>query len=440
MIFEEIQRDEFNFEDVLEQVKGDFHFSLLESHCALGECGQPLKPYENATEVQCTNPECDRPTVMHNDCFKKFENSLLEGLAQQARYKTASPRKIKSHLWAENAYTLVYKLCTCECSKGIVRPAFMKPKNEMHHRLRTETGESNGSSGYGSAPGASPSSHPSPPELKRPINEAKPKAGTMGEFIDSEIGVIIKNAKVKRKGKRSIVTIGTVVSNLQTDKHVSDLTPKDLKLRPMRHTNFRHRLDYKGIEEYLPPHKFNSGHIKVDCEGYAMEDMKTYVLSNLSMCGADEIFCSICRLRMPVYDQFPLVNGLMFLSPDLNSEEHPVYVKIDGQNKYIHGVCVQCLEGNDVECCYCRSTWSGGEFQIGTLYKFDIFAAKPCCERRVCCKNCRKPLGDWRVPRAYSHYSRRERCESCFAVDFHCINPLNTYRLRPHEHKPTPLT
>jgi len=57
-----------------------------------------------------------------------------------------------------------------------------------------------------------------------------------------------------------------------------------------------------------------------------MEDMKTYVLSNLSMCGADEIFCSICRLRMPVYDQFPLVNGLMFLSPDLNSEEHPVYV------------------------------------------------------------------------------------------------------------------
>lgn len=407
-----------------------------DSHCALGECGQPLKPYENATEVQCTNPECDRPTVMHNDCFKKFEDTLLEGLAQQARYKTASPRKIKSHLWAENAYTLVYKLCTCECSKGIVRPAFMKPKNEMHHRLRTETGESNGSSGYGSAPGTSPSSHPSPPELRRPTNEAKPKAGTMGEFIDSEIGVIIKNAKVKRKGKRSIVSIGTVVSNLHTEKHLSDLTPKDLKLRPMRHTNFRHRLDYKGIEEYLPPHKFNSGHIKVDCEGYAMEDMKTYVLSNLSMCGADEIFCSICRLRMPVYDQFPLVNGLMFLSPDLNSEEHPVYVKIDGQNKYIHGVCVQCLEGNDVECCYCRSTWSGGEFQIGTLYKFDIFAAKPCCERRVCCKNCRKPLGDWRVPRAYSHYSRRERCEACYAVDFHCINPLNTYRLRPHEHKP----
>jgi len=100
-----------------------------------------------------------------------------------------------------------------------------------------------------------------------PLIEAKPKAGTMGEFIDSEIGVIIKNAKVKRKGKRSIVSIGTVVSNLHTDKHLSDLTPKDLKLRPMRHTNFRHRLDYKGIEEYLPPHKFNSGHIKVDCEG-----------------------------------------------------------------------------------------------------------------------------------------------------------------------------
>lgn len=34
MIFEEMPRDEFNFvenfEDVLEQVKGDFHFSLLE--------------------------------------------------------------------------------------------------------------------------------------------------------------------------------------------------------------------------------------------------------------------------------------------------------------------------------------------------------------------------------------------------------------------------
>lgn len=421
-----------SFDEILENVQ-EISAPFRESHCAFGECKQPLKPYENAVDVQCTNPDCDQPTVMHAQCFETFENNLLEGLSQQARYKQVSSRKIQFDLWTENAYTLVYKLCTCDCSKGIVKPTYMKPKVDLL-RHRTETNESIGSSGYGSTAGSLPStvSNPSPPELVRTLNDSKPHAGTMGEFINTEIEVILKNAKVKRKGKRSIVTIGTVVSDIQTDKSLADLTSSDLKLQPMRHTNFRHRIDYKGIEEYLPRDKFNSNHIKVDCEGYAMEDMKTYVLSNLSMCGADEIFCVVCRMRMPVYDQFPLVNGLMFLSPALNSNEHPVYVKIDGQNKYIHGVCVQCLEGKDVECSYCESTWSGGEFQIGTLYKFDLFAAKPCCETRVSCKSCRKPLGEWSYPRSYSYYSRRERCGNCYAFDYHCINPLNTYRLRPH--------
>merc|ERR1711868_63862 len=136
--------------------------------------------------------------------------------------------------------------------------------------------------------------------------------------------------------------------------------------------------------------------------------MRNYILSNLSMCNADQLSCAICQDRLIVYDHFPIVDGLLFQSPFVNSEENPVFVKVDGKPKYIHAVCVQCLEGEDVECVWCKSTWSGGEFQLGTMYTFDVFAAKPCCSERVSCKNCKTPLGDWRCKRPYSFFSRRE--------------------------------
>ena len=150
----------------------------------------------------------------------------------------------------------------------------------------------------------------------------------MGEFIQTEVDVIMKNLKVKRKGKRSILSIGTIVNDAVTEKHPGDVTQKDLGLYPMRSCNFQHRLDFEQLKAVLPPWKMNSSHIKCEGDGYGSDDMRNYILSNLSMCNADQLSCAICQDRLIVYDHFPIVDGLLFQSPFVNSEENPVFVSI----------------------------------------------------------------------------------------------------------------
>ena len=65
----------------------------------------------------------------------------------------------------------------------------------------------------------------------------------------------------------------------------------------------------------LPPEKFNSTHIAMETTGFGCDENRTYVLSNLALCNADSLQCLICRDMLSVYDQFPLINGLMFQSP-----------------------------------------------------------------------------------------------------------------------------
>ena len=158
------------------------------------------------------------------------------------------------------------------------------------------------------------------------VGKMKSGHGTMKEFIETEVEVILKNIKVKRKGKRSILSIGTIVNDAVTDKNPGDVTEKDLGLYAMRQTNFQHRLDFEDLKAVLPMSKMNSSHIKCEGDGYGSDDRRNYILSNLSQCHADELPCSICHDTLTVYDQFPLVNGLLFLSPDINSPDHPVFV------------------------------------------------------------------------------------------------------------------
>ena len=94
----------------------------------------------------------------------------------------------------------------------------------------------------------------------------------------------------------------------------------------MRQTNFQHRLDLNDFKAILPAEKMNSFHIKLEGEGYGADDHRNWILSNLSLCHADELPCCICATPMTVYDQFPLVTGIMFLSPDINNHEKPVFV------------------------------------------------------------------------------------------------------------------
>merc|ERR1712130_392817 len=134
---------------------------------------------------------------MHSECFQTFETNLIAGLAQQARYKQAGQRVPQNDLWGENAYTLVYKLCTCECTKGVIRLRKAKKMDQLS-RTRTETGDSQ-DTGYSSSP--SNYNNVSPTEGARHVNgksNGKMKAGlgTMKEF-DVEIKIFISDSPEK---------------------------------------------------------------------------------------------------------------------------------------------------------------------------------------------------------------------------------------------------
>ena len=61
--------------------------------------------------------------------------------------------------------------------------------------------------------------------------------------------------------------------------------------------------------------------------------------------------------------------------------------------------------------------------QIGTMYKYEIFAAFPCCQKRYACSNCSKPVINEPLP-YFSAYSEERECPHCHTKDYHLIKPL----------------
>jgi len=110
----------------------------------------------------------------------------------------------------------------------------------------------------------------------------------------------------------------------------------------------------------------------------------------------------------------------------------------------------RCMDGSSMSlrCRRCNAPWSGAMLLIGTMYSYDVFAATPCCDARLQCKQCRQsvfgggtsPAGPAAVApplKYYSEYSRRVKCQRCSVEDFHFVKPLDEmYDIRPASHQP----
>lgn len=98
-----------------------------------------------------------------------------------------------------------------------------------------------------------------------------------------------------------------------------------------------------------------------------------------------------------------------------------------------------------LHCRRCSTPWSGAMLLIGTMYSYDVFAATPCCDARLQCKQCHQPVfggpgavvssaGPAAMPplKYYSEYSRRVKCQRCSVEDYHFVKPLDEmYDIRP---------
>jgi len=189
---------------------------------------------------------------------------------------------------------------------------------------------------------------------------------------------------------------------------------------------FKRRHDLSAFN-VLPRHKQNPYHIKMEDEGPPGNDeIRAFVLAHLGSYKVTSLNCVLCKSTLPVFDRYPMIDGTFFLSPQAYHDS-VVQVVSDGRLQFINAVCVSCLEGTtDVRCKACKRKWDGSTLLLGSMYSYDIFAAMPCCQKRLSCKHCHRAVVDIGSGlHFYSEYSRMIACPYCKAHDYHFIRPMS---------------
>jgi hypothetical protein len=196
---------------------------------------------------------------------------------------------------------------------------------------------------------------------------------------------------------------------------------------------FQKREDWSIIGK-LPVTKQNSIHIRVSDEGpYGNDEIRCFVLSHLSSLKITDITCILCTCNLVVYDRFPLIDGILFISPYNYSPTKSIPTPLSHKSQFMYGLCLQCLNSNreehEIKCVDCGKVWQTmgcSSLQIGTLYKFDVLAAFSCCESRLSCTSCQKPIVDLEASKSkcFSSFSQEIECPHCHVVATHFTKPL----------------
>ncbi|TKS76368.1 Headcase protein -like protein [Collichthys lucidus] len=116
------------------------------------------------------------------------------------------------------------------------------------------------------------------------------------------------------------------------------------------------------------------------CIGISVLRSVMFILSALSASQRNVVNCALCHRALPVFEQFPLVDGTLFLSPSRHDE-----------------------------------------------IEYDV----PChLQARLNCKHCGKPVVDVRVGMQYfSEYSNVQQCPHCGNLDYHFVKPFSSYKV-----------
>ena len=221
----------------------------------------------------------------------------------------------------------------------------------------------------------------------------------------------------------------------QIDNGIKILEHVGLKVQQLSNINepvFKKRKDLRMLKSALSSERFREVAMKFGDGGDDREILdsvhKTMKSSNLS-----RVTCLFCSGESQVYENFPVVDGTLFLSPLLLSRDciHFVENTSDNHTRYMSYICVHCMEGKPktLRCSGCTRPWNGSFFQIGTLYSYSILSAVPCCNRQVSCKQCTKSIIDVNSGEAsvlyFSHFSKKTICPHCKAEDFHFVKSLS---------------
>lgn len=370
----------------------------------------------SAVRVICNNDSCTFGNYMHAECFEAFEDDILSYLRGTGRARSWSEKQRRQNIWTKKGYDLAFKCCACGCGKGHLKKDLdfiPPPPNDAQAQggkvVKRKKKKSNDKPtiGCGSRPRRSsqssvcsqspPEYSPISPPVKTPTKKTKSQEHFFGESFPS-LDNIEPITKPSTNGSLSL--------------------------------SFLKRSDFASFLAVLPKHKVNPYHIKMEDEG--VDDARQFVLSSLSTRLISSVHCVLCSRELSVFDKYPLLDGTFFLTP---RELAPCCINVSqqkGKTQYLTAVCMQCLEGtpNTIRCKLCNKTWDGSTHQLGTLYTYDIFAASPCCQNRVACQNCAKPVVNLEQESSvqfFSEYSQALKCPHCGVSAYHCIKPLSSF-------------
>ena len=349
--------------------------------CLLGKI-DTLAPDPECVRVVCSNERCPYSSFMHGECFETFEEQILSCLRGMSRARNWTEKQRRQNVWTKKGYDLVYKFCSCACTKGNLR-------KDVNHVIPVTTVTSS-----------------VPVAVSVDKRKRRKKSTSLSE--KSPRDQPLRSRSLQKTSDSVTIEVGT----------------------PNYMQPFSHRTDYSVFDQIVPRHLVNSFHIKMEDDGYAAGDeTRSFVLSSLAFHRTSHVSCVLCDDRLEVYDRFPLINGSFYLSPI-----RPKWSSLEVESKqddpvFMSAVCVRCMVGqNTVSCSFCSSQWDGKCHQIGTMYTYDLFAAIPCCSTSVQCTACRKPILDVaRITLSYSQLSTQLECPHCTNKGYHCIKPISRF-------------
>ncbi|MXQ87540.1 hypothetical protein E5288_WYG000097 [Bos mutus] len=428
-------------------------------------------------KVVCNNEHCPHSTWMHLQCFYEWESSILVQFNCIGRARSWNEKQCRQNMWTKKGYDLAFRFCSCRCGQGHLkkdtdwyqvkrmqdekkkksgsekntgrppgeaveeakkcRPPSKPQKGLSHdlprrHSMDRQNSQEKGGAGAGAAvygarspcgsPGQSP---PTGYSILSPAHFSGPRSSRyLGEFL--------KNAIHLEPHKKALAG-GHVFRNAHFD-----YSPAGLSVHRGGHfdapVQFLRRLDLSELLTHIPRHKLNTFHVRMedDAQMGQGEDLRKFILAALSASHRNVVNCALCHRVLPVFEQFPLVDGTLFLSPSRHDEiEYDVPCHLQGRLMHLYAVCVDCLEGvHKIICIKCKSRWDGSWHQLGTMYTYDILAASPCCQARLNCKHCGKPVIDVRIGMQYfSEYSNVQQCPHCGNLDYHFVKPFSSFKV-----------
>lgn len=395
--------------------------------------GCPLKCSVNlptSVRVICNNDACQQSGYMHTECFDDFEEEILAYLRGTGRARSWSEKQRRQNIWTKKGYDLAYKCCACQCGKGHLRKdlEFLPPKPEevgqlhLQNQIKGKRKKKKGNE----KPSVNVVSTTSRPRRSSQssncsqLSESPPERSPISPLPKTPTKKTRANSHSENSYNHFFGEAFTAINS--NNSNVSLLSTHANVL-----SNFLKRADFSSFQGVLPKHKVNPYHIKMEDE--MNDEARHFVLSNLSSRMTCTASCVLCSRELPVFDKYPLIDGTFFLTP---RQLNPACVDVsqNGKAQYLTAVCMHCLEGipSRVKCKLCNKEWDGSSHQLGTMYCYDIFAASPCCQQRVACHSCGKPVVDLNEGmKFFWEYSQAMNCPHCGVSGFHCIKSISYY-------------